>query len=108
MDRLAGPTMMEQVGKPPFPLRRSGHLLAELHERLHCIAAPAGLREAPMPGDRLVHRDLHPMNVMMSPDGPMVIDWSNAASGDQPFTTAAHWLLLACATPPRRTAGGQV
>ena len=32
MDRLEGPTMMETVGKPPFPLRRSGHLLAELHE----------------------------------------------------------------------------
>ena len=28
MDRLDGPTMMEMVGKPPFPLRRSGHLLA--------------------------------------------------------------------------------
>ena len=27
MDRLAGPTMMEVVGKPSFPLRRSGRLL---------------------------------------------------------------------------------
>ena len=40
MDRLEGPTMMEMVGKPPFPLRRSGRLLAELHERLHRIPAP--------------------------------------------------------------------
>ncbi|HEY9558026.1 MAG TPA: phosphotransferase [Acidimicrobiales bacterium] len=100
MDRLAGPTMMEQVGKPPFPLRRSGHLLAELHERLHRIAAPAGLREAPLPGDRLVHRDLHPMNVMMTPDGPMVIDWSNASAGDPAFDVADTWVLFACATPP--------
>lgn len=34
MDRLEGSTMMDAVSKPPFPLRRSGHLLAELHQRL--------------------------------------------------------------------------
>ena len=70
MERLEGPTMMEAVGKPPFPLRRSGRLLAELHEQLHRIAAPPGIRSAPLPGDRLVHLDLHPLNVMMTSDGP--------------------------------------
>jgi serine/threonine protein kinase len=100
MDRLEGPTMMDAVGKPPFPLRRSGHLLAELHERLHRIVAPPGLRVAPLPGDRLVHRDLHPLNVMMTPDGPMVIDWANASAGDPAFDLADTWALFACATAP--------
>jgi serine/threonine protein kinase len=100
MDRLEGPTMMDAVGKPPFPLRRFGHLLAELHERLHRIPAPPGLRIAPLPGDRLVHRDLHPLNVMMTPDGPMVIDWSNASAGDPAFDVADTWALFACATAP--------
>lgn len=100
MDRLEGPTMMAAVGKPPFPLRRSGHLLAELHQRLHRIAAPPGLRVAPLPGDRLVHRDLHPLNVMMTPEGPMVIDWSNASAGDPAFDVADTWALFACATAP--------
>lgn len=100
MDRLEGPTMMDAVGEPPFPLRRFGHLLAELHERLHRIPAPLGLRTAPLPGDRLVHRDLHPLNVMMTPDGPMVIDWSNASAGDPAFDIADTWALFACATAP--------
>jgi aminoglycoside phosphotransferase (APT) family kinase protein len=99
MDRVDGPTMMQQVGKPPFPLRRFGHVLADLHERLHRIAAPPGLREAPVPGDRLVHRDLHPMNVLMTADGPVVIDWSNASAGDPAFDVADTWVLLACGVP---------
>ncbi len=100
MDRLEGPTMMDAVGKPPFPLRRSGRLLAELHDRLHRIPAPPGIRVAPLPGDRVVHRDLHPMNVMMTPDGPMVIDWSNASAGDPAFDIADTWVLFACASAP--------
>jgi aminoglycoside phosphotransferase (APT) family kinase protein len=100
MDRLDGPTLMEVVGRPPFPLRRSGHLLAELHQRLHQIPAPAGLRVAPLAGDRLVHRDLHPLNVIMTDDGPMVIDWANASAGDPAFDVADTWVLFACATPP--------
>jgi aminoglycoside phosphotransferase (APT) family kinase protein len=97
MERLDGPTMMETAGKPPFPLRRHGRLLAELHTRLHRIAAPPGLRSAPLPGDRLVHGDLHPLNVMMTSNGPMVIDWSNASAGDPAVDVADAWVLLSCA-----------
>lgn len=100
MDRLEGPTLMEMVVKPPFPLRRSGHLLAELHQQLHEILAPPSIRVAPLPGDRLVHRDLHPMNVMMTADGPMVIDWANASAGDPAFDVADTWVLFACAKAP--------
>jgi serine/threonine protein kinase len=100
MDRLDGPTMIDSIGKPPFPLRRSGHLLAELHERLHQIPAPPGLAQGPLAGDRLVHRDLHPLNVMMTSAGPIVIDWSNASAGDPAFDVADAWILLACGSPP--------
>lgn len=100
MDRIEGPTMMQKVGKPPFPLRRFGHVLADLHERLHRIPAPPGIRAAPMPGDRLVHRDLHPLNVMMTAEGPVVIDWANASAGDPAFDVADTWVLFACATAP--------
>jgi aminoglycoside phosphotransferase (APT) family kinase protein len=100
MDHLDGPTMMDSVGKPPFPLRRSGHVLAELHEQLHQIPAPPGMPPAPLPGDRLVHLDLHPMNVMMTSSGPVVIDWANAAAGDPAFDVADTWVLFACATAP--------
>jgi aminoglycoside phosphotransferase (APT) family kinase protein len=92
--------MMNRLGKPPFPLRRSGHLLAGLHEQLHRIPAPPGIRVAPVPGDRVVHRDLHPMNVMMTAAGPVVIDWANASAGDPAFDVADTWVLFACGMPP--------
>jgi serine/threonine protein kinase len=100
MDRLDGVTMMASIGKPPFPLRRSGCLLADLHERLHRIPAPSGCPRGPLPGDRLVHRDLHPLNVMMTSAGPVVIDWANASAGDPAFDVADTWVLLACGSPP--------
>lgn len=100
MERLDGPTMMETVGRPPFPLRRSGQLLADLHRRLHLIAAPPGLHVAPMAGDRLVHRDLHPLNVMMTADGPVVIAWASASAGAPSFDVADAWVLFACASAP--------
>ncbi|HWL41482.1 MAG TPA: phosphotransferase [Ilumatobacter sp.] len=100
MDRLDGPTMMQAVGRPPFPLRRSGHLLADLHDRLHRIPAPAGIAVAPLPGTQMLHRDLHPMNVIMTADGPMVIDWANASAGDPAFDVADTWVLFACAIAP--------
>jgi aminoglycoside phosphotransferase (APT) family kinase protein len=53
-----------------------------------------------LPGDRLVHRDLHPLNIMMTPDGPMVIDWANASAGDPAFDIADTWALFVCATAP--------
>ena len=40
------------------------------------------------------------MNVMMTPDGPMVIDWSNASAGDPAFDIADTWVLFACASAP--------
>jgi serine/threonine protein kinase len=99
MDRVDGVPMMALAGKPPFPIRRLGHVLADLHERLHRIPAPPGLKVAPIPGDRVVHRDLHPLNVLMTDDGPVVIDWSNASAGDPAFDVADTWVLLACASP---------
>jgi aminoglycoside phosphotransferase (APT) family kinase protein len=102
MDRLEGATMLDAAGRPPFPIRRFGRVLADLHERLHRIPAPSGLQHAPMPGDRLLHRDLHPLNVMITPEGPVVIDWSNASAGDPSFDVADAWALLACAAPPTK------
>jgi len=100
MDRLDGVTMLAEAGSPPFPLRRLGRLLADLHRRLHDIPAPDGMRVAPLWGDRMVHRDLHPQNVMMTTAGPVVIDWSNASAGDPSFDVADTWVLFACASPP--------
>jgi Ser/Thr protein kinase RdoA (MazF antagonist) len=99
MDRIEGPTMLDDA--IPFRIGRNGRLLARLHEQLHEIAAPPWLtREAPVTGDRLVHRDLHPLNVLVTKDGPMVIDWANASRGAPAFDVADTWVLFACGDPP--------
>ena len=53
-----------------------------------------------MGGDRLVHLDLHPLNVMMTASGPVVIDWTNAARGDPLLDVAFTFILLTCPRVP--------
>ena len=95
MERLAGPTMLDDLARRPW--RAGGHarLLADLHNRLHQVAAPAGVRHPVGPGDRVVHVDLHPSNVMLTPSGPVVIDWSNAGAGAPGADVAMTFLIMA-------------
>lgn len=101
MDLVDGPTMLEHA--LPLGIRRAAHTLADLHERLHRIEAPDWLtEEAPMSGDRILHCDLHPLNVLIGAEGPLVIDWANACRGDPAFDLADTWVLFACAEPTLR------
>jgi aminoglycoside phosphotransferase (APT) family kinase protein len=100
MERVDGPTMLEDLGKRPWRLRRYARTLADLQRRLAEIAAPDGLPQGPVPGDRVVHLDLHPINVIMSDRGPVVIDWTNARAGDPASDVALTWVLTACGTIP--------
>lgn len=100
MDRVDGPTMLDVATRPPFRLRRWALVLADLHERLHAIPAPEWVPEARLPGDRVVHLDLHPLNVLMGADGPVVVDWSNARRGDPALDVADIWVTFLCADIP--------
>jgi aminoglycoside phosphotransferase (APT) family kinase protein len=97
MPRLEGPPMLADLARRPWRLRRHAATLTRLHRDLGEIRAPAHLRSGPVPGERVVHLDLHPGNVLLTPHGPVVIDWSNAAAGDPASDVAATWVLLACA-----------
>jgi streptomycin 6-kinase len=99
LDRIDGPTMLTELRRRPWTLRRHAALLAELHERLHEIDAPPGL-EAAGTGDRLLHLDLHPDNVILSPAGPFVIDWTNALRGEPALDVAMTWVILATSGGP--------
>jgi aminoglycoside phosphotransferase (APT) family kinase protein len=48
----------------------------------------------------MVHLDLHPLNVMGTSAGLVVIDWANARRGDPAVDVANTWSLLACGEPP--------
>jgi aminoglycoside phosphotransferase (APT) family kinase protein len=94
LERIEGSTMLADLRRRPWRLARHAGLLAELHQRLHEIVAPPGLPEAGE-GDRLLHLDLHPDNVLLSPAGPVVIDWTNARRGDPALDVALTWVIAA-------------
>jgi tRNA A-37 threonylcarbamoyl transferase component Bud32 len=101
MERVDGPTMMADIARRPWRVRAHGATLADLHRRLHRIPAPDELRRAPFGrGDRLAHFDLHPENVLISPRGPVVIDWSNASRGEAADDDALTWVILATSLIP--------
>jgi tRNA A-37 threonylcarbamoyl transferase component Bud32 len=80
LDRVSGPTMQEVLLGEPGSLSDKAAQLAGLHHRLHHIAGPDWLPSRGE-GDRLLHLDLHPKNVILGVSRPVVIDWSNCARG---------------------------
>jgi Phosphotransferase enzyme family len=107
MARVHGPTMLEDLPRRPWRLRAHARTLVELHRLVHRVPAPATLPAPFGEGDRLLHLDLHPANVIISPDGPVLIDWQGSVRGPAAADLAHTYLLLVTSTvpgPPLRTA----
>lgn len=103
MQRIEGATMVEVLRRRPWTVRHQGRTLGHLHRRLHEIPGPDWLPEGPVaPGDRLVHLDLHPLNVMLGPGGPVVIDWTGAGRGEPGVDVALAWALMSAGQIPGR------
>jgi aminoglycoside phosphotransferase (APT) family kinase protein len=100
MEKIDGPTLVDAAGRRPWTLPAIGRTLADLHERLHAIEAPPIVRRRVGEGSTLLHLDLHPLNVLVGPDGPMVIDWVNASVGDPAYDVAYAWMVMAIADVP--------
>jgi tRNA A-37 threonylcarbamoyl transferase component Bud32 len=99
MERVHGPTMLDLLGARPWKIRRMGFVLGTLHNSLHDIPGPEWVRPSPVGhGTQLIHLDFHPGNVLMSPVGPVVIDWANVARGDGSADAALSWLLMSAGT----------
>jgi hypothetical protein len=83
----------------PTVIRRTDRLPVELQEAITCRL------DALPDGNRLCHGDFHPYNVLMSPRGPIVIDWNNAHIGNPLEDVARSRLMfsgLAVAEPSLR------
>jgi Ser/Thr protein kinase RdoA (MazF antagonist) len=93
LERVDGPTMAQDLALAPWRLRPHARMIAALHEQLHGIRAPDGL-SAVDEGEALLHLDLHPENVLLSPSGPVVIDWTNALRGTPALDVAFTWIVL--------------
>ncbi len=99
MDKIVGPTMLEDFACRPWRLVSHARALAGLQKRLNGLQAPDWLagRSGVPDGDSVLHLDLHPMNVMLTDDGPVVIDWTNACRGDGWFDAALTSVVMSTA-----------
>jgi aminoglycoside phosphotransferase (APT) family kinase protein len=98
MDRIEGDTMFERLSAAPWKVVWYARVLARLQQRLARIEAPpwllADTADTSHP-QSVLHLDMHPMNVIMSPRGPIVIDWTNAAGGPAGFDGALTFVEVA-------------
>jgi Ser/Thr protein kinase RdoA (MazF antagonist) len=120
LDRVDGVDLLGLLGSRPWTVRSVGKTLGIEHAALHRVEAPGGLpdlhdelrhrlgsplvpedvracaleRLAALPaGDRLLHGDFHPANLLATANGYVVIDWTNGTSGD-PAADVARTILL--------------
>lgn len=106
MERVDGPSMADWLSRKPWTLRRAAAMLADLHDELHSITAPDFFADAGVGhGDRIIHMDLHPLNVIMSARGPVVIDWAPARGDGMTDVALAYLLMSTAAVPAGRIQG---
>lgn len=128
MPRLHGPTLLQRLQTDAATPQEAGEILATLALAVHRTPTPAdvlsvrGYMEASLqpadgqvpdhiaqgvlalidrlpPDDGLSHCDLHPGNVIMTAEGPKLIDWTGAKRGGASLDLACCHFLLTELTP---------
>ncbi|ARU50963.1 hypothetical protein CBR64_05135 [Cellulosimicrobium cellulans] len=110
MELLRGPTLLQSILGGRTSLAASARILVALHDALHAVPPPAPDEQAyaaltapsfaalddPAAGTAcVVHLDLHPANVVLTADGPAVLDWTNARLGPAGLDLAVTAVVLA-------------
>jgi tRNA A-37 threonylcarbamoyl transferase component Bud32 len=114
LSRLDGPTLLQLSRSGAMTPAQTGEILAALYISVHRTPPPSGvyllhdfivgslrlsgdvvpkhiatgilaLIDRLRPGDGLCHGDLHPGNVIMTADGPRIVDWANAVRAPTAF-----------------------
>lgn len=121
-ERVDGPSMQTSVLAGDLMVTDAADLLADIHRRILACPPPDGLPAASariaakidavtvinpaerregrllverLPaGDRLLHGDLHPNNVILAESGPVIIDWYDASVGHPAADIARSKLLM--------------
>lgn len=102
MELARGSTMLDLLARRPLSFIRQVRLLAGLHGLVHQVPALPWLRAPFGDGGVLLHTDLHPGNVIITADGPKVIDWQGAARGPAEADLAMTWVLIATGQAPAK------
>lgn len=90
LQRIDGPTMVCALADGSVGIDAAADILAELHSRLHAVPP----RISKDPQVRILHLDLHPANVLLGADGPVLIDWRNAREGPPDLDVAMTAVIL--------------
>jgi uncharacterized protein (TIGR02172 family) len=119
-ERIGGPSLVQQFAAKPWTLSRAMRAFTRLHLTMHARTLPElpsqreqlkhmiveaspipdGIRAAALErldrlpdGNALCHGDYHPDNVLMTRNGPIIIDWGTASRG-HPLADVARTALL--------------
>jgi aminoglycoside phosphotransferase (APT) family kinase protein len=119
-DYVTGIPLLTHILRSPWRLRRHARQLAVLHRAVHTHGGTGlppqkavlehQIRSAPLLTDRqkaavlarlshlpdgavTCHGDLHPDNILLTPDGPVILDWLTAHCGD-PLADVARTVLM--------------
>lgn len=126
-ERVHGPTLLQAMASQPWRIHYFADLMADLQTQLHQVSlgwlrdirgyfrwgiehAPDGIPEghrqvaldrlARMPESSVVcHGDFHPENIVLSPRGPVILDWLNACRGQPAADVARTYLMLRLGKP---------
>ena len=126
-ERVEGPIMSKAVASKPWRLSHYASMMAELHARMHSCQIPGlpsqreylktiirdrislpvhmkktllELLEQLSDGNALCHLDFHPDNIIVSSQGPVIIDWVTAGSGNPLADVARTSLILRVGVAP--------
>lgn len=119
-ERIEGPTLRQKLINKPRRLIPLARQLAEVHVEMHACSAPATFRVqraqieqkithtpllsdeakktllsdlAQLPtGNAICHGNFHPGNLLLSYNGPVVVNWLDATQGN-PYLDIAHTTL---------------
>ena len=115
LPRIDAATAVPPAGYGPERARRRGEACGRAQLALGEVPAPAGLplvgpTAEPVTGGgpaRLLHLDLHPLNVLVDEDDAVaaVLDWTNAAAGPADYDRARTASIFALAPAARELRG---
>lgn len=116
LERLHGPNLLQALDAGEVSLSQGVRILLDLHSSLHALPLPpippvtlstdrmsgtsGTVARVPAPatprsGTSMLHLDLHPGNVLLTADGPRVIDWESARLGSAGVDLATTALIFA-------------
>ena len=130
-ERIEGPSLLNELATKPWNVVRHGRLLAKLHVQIHAVQAPENLEtqrewatggipasekipkdtkanvlkllDTLPDGNILCHGDFHPGNIIITPSGPVIIDWMTVSKGVASGDVARTLTILEAAKAPEGT-----